>query len=195
MNGTDAYRVLSKRQAKHFLEVFDGAYQRVLVFDGNVKAKGNFLTWVNALGAGDVDLIVVDGDLTVAGRVALEWTYPALLVTGVLRADTLEAIDAEVHLEDCVLKYLLLAKHNDGSLHAGRIEVPYVVIDSDHDTYAEIPKAKWLAEQDLVPEVLRRGELDVPAFLKRVKSRKSLLRAGKKPYPAPIDEDGEYGSH
>src|SRR5262245_46148708 len=97
------------------LSIFEGSYDTVLLYQGDVSVSGNFL---QAIGkpARTVDLIVVDGNLTVDGDITLFETTPGLLVTGLTVADTLQGGDAEVYIGDGTIKYFVYGHYNDGIL-------------------------------------------------------------------------------
>ncbi|WP_331757064.1 hypothetical protein OG582_39700 (plasmid) [Streptomyces anulatus] len=73
---------------------FEGNYDNVLLFDGDLVLEGGFLDAVAGIGSlDDVGLVVITGDLTVSGPIALYGSLPGLYVGGTTRAETLEGGD------------------------------------------------------------------------------------------------------
>ena len=140
---------------------FEGTYDTVLFFDGDVTLDGNFLPAVAALRAAmptndrrwppvkpvgrayrpaGIDLIVITGDLTVAGDIELDDSRPGLYVAGTTRAETLVGGDAEIHIGDGAFTYLVHGHYNHGILETGTLATPWV-INSDHDLRVDAPDA------------------------------------------------------
>ncbi|WP_204007789.1 hypothetical protein [Virgisporangium aurantiacum] len=140
---------------------FEGAYDTVLFFDGHVTLDGNFLPAVAAMHRGmptndrrwppvkpvgrayrptGIDLIVVTGDLTVAGDIELDESRPGLYVAGTTRAETLVGGDAEIYIGDGAFTYLVYGYYNHGILETGTVATPWV-INSGHDLRVKAPDA------------------------------------------------------
>ncbi|NUR27731.1 MAG: hypothetical protein HOV83_18125 [Catenulispora sp.] len=171
---------------------------RVLFFDGDLALDGDFLDAVNALpgvaGAGDVELVVVTGDLTVQGPIALYEDRPGLYVAGRTEAETLEAGGCDIHLHDGAFTHLVYGWYNHGRLRTGTIATPWV-IDSDHamdvhavgarrvDNHGDAQDADYAGPgiaEAFVPEVVdpEDGRLQVDAFLGRLRAGLPVLRSG-----------------
>ncbi|MFJ6378887.1 leucine-rich repeat domain-containing protein [Kitasatospora sp. NPDC092039] len=184
--------------------VFEGAgaspgYRKVLFFDGDLTLDGDFLAAVDELrggdAEGDIELIVVTGDLTVDGRIALYDDRPGLYVGGRTEAETLEGGEAEIHIHDGAFTHLVHGYYNHGSLVAGIVETPWVIY-SDHHMELSAPGARWVDNhgddddadfavgdgiaEAFVPEVVDAEDhcLDVDAFLDRLRAGIPVLRPG-----------------
>ncbi|MBG0830422.1 hypothetical protein HS041_21925 [Planomonospora sp. ID67723] len=120
---------------------FQGDYDTVLFFDGDVVLSGDFLEALTELGGQETGIVVITGDLTVSGRIALYDNTPGLYVEGTTRAETLEGGDAEIYIQDGVFTHLVYGYYNHGILEAGRVETPWV-INSDHDLRITAPGAR-----------------------------------------------------
>ncbi|MET8540823.1 hypothetical protein ABZW03_09230 [Kitasatospora sp. NPDC004799] len=184
--------------------VFEGAgaspgYGEALFFDGDLTLDGDFLDAINALRGGDeerdLELVVVTGDLTVNGPIALYADRPGLYVGGRTEAETLEGGEAEICIHDGAFTHLVYGWYNHGSLQAGIVDTPWV-IDYDHDMELAAPGARWVNnyEEDedadfavgegiieaFVPEVVdaEDGSLLVDEFLDRLRAGLPVLRPG-----------------
>nr|BFD95273.1 hypothetical protein KitaXyl93_66330 [Kitasatospora sp. Xyl93] len=182
--------------------MFEGAgaspgYGEVLFFDGDLTLDGDFLTAVGELRGGDaeggVELVVVTGDLTVNGPIALYDDRPGLYVGGRTEAETLEGGEAEIHIHDGAFTHLVHGYYNHGSLVAGTVETPWVIY-SDHHMELSAPGARWVDNygddddadfavgdgivEAFVPEVVDAEDhcLDVDAFLDRLRAGLPVLR-------------------
>ncbi|WP_194235899.1 hypothetical protein [Streptomyces sp. CB01881] len=182
--------------------VFEGAgaspgYDEVLFFDGDLTLDGDFLDAINELRPGndehDVELIVVTGDLTVKGPIALYEDRPGLYVGGRTEAETLEGGDAEIYIHDGAFTHLVYGWYNHGSLQTGIVDTPWV-IDYDHHMEVGAPDARWVNNHEddddadfavgdgiieaFVPEVVdaEDGSLQVEDFLDRLRAGLPVLR-------------------
>ncbi|UGT44124.1 hypothetical protein LTV02_12355 [Nocardia yamanashiensis] len=173
----------------------------VLFFDGDLTLDGDFLSAIAELrgvddeGDVDVELIVVTGDLTVNGPIALYEDRPGLYVGGCTRAETLEGGDAEIRIHDGTFTHLVYGYYNHGSLTAEVVDTPWV-IDSDHYMALTAPGARWVdnlgvcdrdvdfvagngLDEAFVPEVVDdEGRLAIDAFLDRLRAGLPVLRPG-----------------
>ncbi|GII05232.1 hypothetical protein Pta02_72400 [Planobispora takensis] len=165
---------------------FQGDYDTVLFFDGDVVLSGDFLDALTGLGGREAGIVAITGDLTVSGPIALYDDTPGLYVEGTTRAETLEGGDAEIYIQDGVFTHLVYGHYNHGILEAGRVETPWV-IDYDHDLRITAPGARHvdnygssseaeftrddIAER-FVPEVVDpgRGSIVVERFLDRLRA-------------------------
>lgn len=118
--------------------VFD-VYERFLVLPGPLEIEGAFdsedyprvdkkedESWF--------DCVLVDGDLTVSGRVRFYPSVPGLLVRGNVKARTLENEDSHVRiLGDVEVEQVIFGTYNDGSLGIrGNATAPYFISDGHH---------------------------------------------------------------
>ncbi|MFC5002550.1 hypothetical protein ACFPIJ_32550 [Dactylosporangium cerinum] len=171
---------------------FQGYYETVLLFAGDVAFDGDLLPAVAAVAPGPFDLVAFAGDLTVGGAVAAYEATPGVYVGGFTRAETLEGGDAEVYLGDGAFTYFVYGHYNDGILETGRVDTPWVV-NFDHDLRVTAPGAtrvdnfgvdgdfhRGTITGSFVPEVLdaKRGNLDLDAFLERLRAGLPVLLAG-----------------
>lgn len=173
-------------------ESFQGEYATVLLVDGDLTVDGDLLE--NLPGVEEAELIAVRGDLTVHGRIASYETYPGLYVGGVTRAETLEAGDCEVYIQDGEFSYMVYGYYNDGILETGTVATPWV-INSDHYMVLHAPGAYLVDErgedddadftdenivESFVPEVVdaEYQSLNVTAFLARLRAGLPVLRPG-----------------
>lgn len=171
-------------------DIFQGGYDSVLLFDGDVTVEGDLLDVV----PDDVEVVVITGNLTVRGQIALYESMPALYVGGYTRALTLEGGDAEVYINDGEFTYFVYGYYNDGTLATGTVKTPWV-IQSDHDMDVTAPGAYLVdnyGEDDdadfsrkniadcFVPEVVdaEYGTLDMAAFEKHLFDGLPVLRPG-----------------
>jgi Leucine-rich repeat (LRR) protein len=169
---------------------FQGSYDSVLYFGGDVTVDGDLLDGV----PDDAEVIVVAGDLTVSGRVACYEYTPALYVGGYTRAQTLEGGDAEVYVSDGEFTGFVYGYYNDGILHTGTVRTPWV-IRSDHDMEVTAPDAYLVdnyGDDDdadftreniadcFVPEVVdaKYGSLDMRRFSEQLLAGLPVLRPG-----------------
>lgn len=175
---------------------FEGSYETVLLLDGDVILEGDFLQAMAGIGGQGTDVIVITGDLTVNGPIALYETTPGLCVQGTTRAETLEGGDAEIYIEDGAFTYLVYGYYNHGILDTGVVDTPWV-INSDHDLRVTAPGARRIDNfnprshlfdddadfacdeiaEHFVPEVLGRDgdSVDVGAFLDRLRAGLPVL--------------------
>ncbi|GIG59871.1 hypothetical protein Lfu02_42430 [Longispora fulva] len=184
---------------------FEADCDDVLLFDGDLTLDGDFLDAVDEFLAGDaVDLIVVTGDLTVSGRIALYEDRPGLYVGGRTRAETLEGGAAEIHLHDGAFTHLVYGEYRDGALRTGTVDTPWV-IDFDHEMVVDAPGACWVdaygdaehADFDrqgivdaFVPEVVdpEDGELRLEELLDRLRDGLPVLRPGARTATEAVGE-------
>ncbi|MEV8633731.1 hypothetical protein AB0395_18935 [Streptosporangium sp. NPDC051023] len=133
---------------------FQGSYENVLLFDGDLVLDvldGDFLESVVAADGQEADIIAVAGDLTVTGQIALYEYTPGLYVGGFTRAETLEGGDCEIYVKDGAFTHLVYGYYNDGTLETGEIETPWV-INSDHDLRVNAPGAYRVDNMDYVDD-------------------------------------------
>ncbi|MBL8917951.1 MAG: hypothetical protein JNJ54_03750 [Myxococcaceae bacterium] len=190
-------RVLSFAEADALLDgaltsCFEGSYETVALFEGDVELDGDFLPAMQGLGA-TADLIAISGDLTVRGDIALWDSTPGLFVGGSTTAETLQGGDCEISINGGTFRYLIYGYYNDGILDAGTVTVPWV-INSDHDlrvsaegarrvdNFSDDDAADWgrvTIPQAFLPEVLDEdSRLDVDAFLERLRAGLPVLKPG-----------------
>ncbi len=179
---------------------FEGDFESVLYFDGDLQLKGDFLSSVEKLATGEFDLIVVTGNLTVEGRIALYDYTPSLIVQGITRAETLEGGDCEVYVDTAILDFYLYGFMSDGILETGELTAPYVINYGHHlvtnlensvsiDNYGDDPDYQFGSENikaSFVKAVLSddyeddedEREVDVGKLYSRLKAKKTVLKKG-----------------
>ncbi|WP_412543229.1 hypothetical protein R8Z50_12375 [Longispora sp. K20-0274] len=169
--------------------VFEGDYDEVLFFDGDLTVDGDLLEPRDG-----EDLIVVTGDLTVTGRIALYADKPGLFVAGRTEAETLEGGEAEICVNDGAITHLIYGEHDRGAIWTGTVDTPWV-IEFDHMMAVNARGARWVdaygdsddadfGRDDIadafVPEVVdpEDGGLRVDEFLDRLRAGLPVLRPG-----------------
>jgi Leucine-rich repeat (LRR) protein len=183
------------RLAQALSACFEGDHDNVLLFDGDLVLKGNFLAAVAKIESlDDVDLVVITGDLTVSGPIELYDDEPGLYVGGTTRAETLEGGDCEIYINDGTFTHLVYGFYNHGILETGTVETPWV-INSDHhldvsapgarlvDNYGDDDDADFSREnivESFVAEVVdpEYASIKVPEFLERLRAGLPVLRPG-----------------
>jgi Leucine-rich repeat (LRR) protein len=179
------------------LSVFQGSYDTVALLPGDHEFKGDLVKAVRKLVKGDFDLIAVEGDLVVDGRIQLYEATPGLYVGGSTKANTLEGGDCEIYLQHGTFACFVYGYYNDGTLETGGVDTPWV-INSNHDLRVAAGKTtKWIdnyGDDDdydfgsenigtsFVEQVLGKSgnEIDIEAFYKRLVAGKSVLVEGAK---------------
>lgn len=174
---------------------FERDYDNVLLFDGDLALEGGFLEAVAGIGSpDDVDLVVITGDLTVSGPIALYGSLPGLYVGGSTRAETLEGGDCEIYIQDGAFTHLVYGDYNNGILETRTVETPWV-INYDHDLRVTAPGARLVDNygddddadfgsrnivEAFVAEVVDPEDesIDVPEFLERLRAGLPVLRPG-----------------
>ncbi|MGW1659251.1 leucine-rich repeat domain-containing protein [Streptomyces atratus] len=174
---------------------FEGHYDNVLLFDGDLVLEGDFSDAVAGIGSlDDVDLVVITGDLTVSGPIALYASLPGLYVGGTTRAETLEGGDCEIYIQDGTFTYLVYGDYNSGILETCTVETPWV-INFDHDLRVDAPGARVVDNcgdddeadfgsenivESFVAEVVdpEYESIKVPEFLERLRAGLPVLRPG-----------------
>jgi Leucine-rich repeat (LRR) protein/predicted DNA-binding WGR domain protein len=184
-------------------------FERAIYFDGDVFVNGDLdPEWAKAILIADEEeehvtdlLIVVNGNLTVAGDVAPgEGMSPCLLVLGNLTCDVLYSADEFIHVTgDATIKYAFDGNYNDGSITIdGTTHVPYV-LNSDHDASITTNGAVLInyfgdandffdydyTEKDfervMVSAVFKEQQFSQHAFIDLLKAGKSPLKKGVQP--------------
>ncbi len=140
-------------------------YGEVVVFDGSVVLDAKLAaTWYeDAFAAAGINhskqaLIIVDGDLTAHGTIAM-WGEPSvnLYVTGNLRCDVLDGTYHQNILidKDADVRCLIIATYPDAALAVrGATRVPYALTNDDHAVELDLADGCRLL-QYAVPEDLR----------------------------------------
>ncbi|MER5981490.1 hypothetical protein [Streptomyces sp. NPDC001787] len=172
---------------------FEGDYGKVLLFEGDLELEGGFLDAVARIGSLDgVDLVVITGDLTVSGPIALYGSLPGLYVGGTTRAETLEGGDCEIYIKGGSFTHLVYGDYNSGILETGTVKTPWV-INYDHDLRVSAPGARLVDNygnddeadfnsenivESFVAEVVDPEDesIDVPEFLERLRAGLPVLR-------------------
>lgn len=181
------------RLARVLSASFERGYDNVLLFDGDLVLEGGFLDVVAGTGSlDDVDLVVITGDLTVSGPIALYGSLPGLYVGGTTRAETLEGGDCEIYIQDGAFTHLVYGDYNNGILETRTVKTPWV-INYDHDLRVSAPGARLVDNygddddadygiknivESFVAEVVDPEDesIDVPEFLERLRVGLPVLR-------------------
>jgi len=173
---------------------FQGGYGTVAVFPGDVSIQGDFEAGIATLIKGEYELIAIEGNLKVDGRIQLYEGLPGLYVGGSTTAETLEGGDCEIYIQDAKLTYFVYGYYNDGTLETGDLKTPWV-INSDHDLRVTSDKARTIDnygdddDYDFGSETIavsfvagvRDGdEIEINKFYKQLKAGKPVLVAGAK---------------
>lgn len=171
-------------------ERFTGEYESVLFIKGRLVLEGDFLEAIAELDDSEPDLIVIDGDLDVNGRIALPDATPGLFVSGETRALTLEGGECEIYIREGTFEYLVYGFGNEGILKTGRIKTPWVIneghelrvmvrdaikVDNDGDAENYDYNSENI-EDSFVDEVLDGNKLDMEAFLERLMDGDPVLK-------------------
>jgi len=139
-------------------------------------------------------LIVVKGNLTVQGDIAIGDYHPCLLVIGNVACDVLISGDDTIFITgDAHIQHAFYGYYNDGSIQIdGTTYVPYV-INSDHSSsitpsgailinaysdrhdFFDYDYLREMLPGVVVPEALNDGEFNASKFIE-------LVRAGKMPF-------------
>lgn len=190
------FKTADARMEGGLKSAFQGTYRTVLLFEGNLALDDDFLKAISKIEKADFDLVVVRGDLTVNGPIALYESTPGLLVTGNTRAETLEGGDAEIYIGNGKFDCVVYGYYNHGILETGTVETPWV-INSNHDLRVTAVDAYWVDNygddsefdfgrgnigESFVKEVLdEEGDgIEVHAFIDRLRKKKPVLKPGAK---------------
>jgi Leucine-rich repeat (LRR) protein len=190
------FKTADTRMEGGLKSTFQGGYRTVLLFDGDLTLDDDFLKAISKIEKSDFDLVVVRGDLTVDGSIALYESTPGLLVTGTTRAETLEGGDAEIYIGNGKFDWVVYGYYNHGILETGTVETPWV-INSNHDLRVTAVDAYWIDNygddadcdfgrgnigESFVKEVLDEdGDgIEVHAFIERLRKKKPVLKPGAK---------------
>ena len=116
-------------------------YDAVRLFEGATTIRGdvNRKTLADLVFEGNrtsrQELVIVDGDLTIAGSLEIESYYPNVLVLGDLRCEALISMDSftwvtgNAYIEACYFGH-----YNDGGAHVGGTTHVPLLFNSDHDS-------------------------------------------------------------
>jgi Leucine-rich repeat (LRR) protein len=174
---------------------FEGGYETVLFIDGDASFEGDFLEELEKICKDDYELIAINGDLEVKGRLASYESTPGLYVSGHTSAETLEGGDCEIYLGEGRFDYFVFGYYNDGILETGSVETPWL-INSNHDlrvssddatsidNYGDDDDYDFGSEniaESFVAEVLSDddpNEIDIEAFYTHLKEGKRVLKPG-----------------
>ncbi|MGH1339243.1 MAG: leucine-rich repeat domain-containing protein [Aureispira sp.] len=192
-------------------------YETVLLLEGDVVIEGDLddngveTAFFEGNGETEEALIIIQGNLTVNGKMKIygETGYPCFLVLGDLYCATLFSYDNIVHVTgNAYIKHLYYGNYNHGSIRVeGITEVPYL-INSDHDSGLHPSKKTILMnaynnsddffdydyyaedfDKIFVKGLATEGELDLEAFVKRVKTGKSPFKTGVKPSRVLVENE------
>lgn len=187
------------------IDVLD--HEHVLYFEGDTVLTAHLdkdwaqtvLNTLDAAASADDLLIVVKGNLTVQGKIAIGDYHPCLLVVGDVTCDVLISGDDTIFITgDAHIKYVFYGYYNDGSIQiGGTTYVPYVInsdhssgIDpsgailinsySDHHDFFNYDYLSGTLSTVIVPEALHEGEFDERKFIEVVSAGKNPFVAGAK---------------
>lgn len=194
-------------------------YDGILFFDGDTTIAGNldrdaveaFLKELNSEQSADDLLVMVNGNITVSGRVGMGEYSPHLLVLGSVHCEVLYSSDDTMFITgDAHVKYAYYGYYNDGCIMVqGNTYVPYVVNSdhhsdinprgailinrySDHNDFFEYDYTREVLDESVVPDALDdKGEFDVWKFIEVVKQGLSPFKEGVKPLRIQYEEELE----
>lgn len=193
-------------------------FDKIILLDGDTYIDGDLnQEWtektLEALGEEpgvDSSLIVVNGNLTVAGAInPSNESFPFLLVLGNAQCDVLLSYDEYIHITgDADITYAFNGNYNDGGIVIeGKTRTPYV-LNSDHSSRID-PEGAILInyfgdfndffdydytrkdfERVIVSSVLDQNGRIIPhAFIKLLKAGKSPLKKGARPARLILEEE------
>lgn len=193
-------------------------FDKIILLDGDTYIDGDLnQEWtektLEALGEEpgvDSSLIVVNGNLTVAGAInPSNESFPFLLVLGNVQCDVLLSYDEYIHITgDADITYAFNGNYNDGGIVIeGKTRTPYV-LNSDHSSRID-PEGAILInyfgdfndffdydytrkdfERVIVSSVLDQNGRIIPhAFIKLLKAGKSPLKKGARPARLILEEE------
>ena len=126
----------SSEEIKEILQISEGNYKSILYFEGDIILNENldfeFIEEFCVDKNLEFQVIVVNGNLTVNGRINLSEYHPALIVTGHTKAHTLEGGDCEIYIQDGIIDYFVLGNFNSGILHTKKIKTQFVINNEHH---------------------------------------------------------------
>lgn len=184
-------------------------FKQVIFFDGDatIDQHLNYEWATSALGhtdTGDV-LIMVNGNLTVAGDIHIADYHPKLLVLGHVHCHSLISGDDTIYITgDAHIMYVFYGYYNDGSvIIEGTTYVPYVInadhhsaikpegailinAYSDHNDFFVYDYTREVLKDVLDPVIFKYndGEFDAWKFIDVVESGRAPFKAGSKPQKA-----------
>ena len=196
-----------------------GNYDAILFFDGDTTITGDldrdaveaFLKELNSEQSADDLLVMVNGNITVSGRVGMGEYSPHLLVLGSVHCDVLYSSDDTMFITgDAHVKYAYYGYYNDGTITVeGTTFVPYVLnsdhhsditpqgailinVYSDHNDFFEYDYTSSVLDESVVPAALGDdGGFDVWKFIEVVKQGQSPFKEGVKPLRIQYEEELE----
>jgi hypothetical protein len=169
---------------------FENEYESVLFITGGLELDGDFLEAIAEVNDEEADLIVIDGDLDVRGRIALYDETPGLFVSGATRAKSLEGGGCEIRIQDGTFDLLVYGQGDEGIIAAKKVGTRWV-INEGHELRFRAGDAVWIdnegdsedcnfnsenIEDSFVEEVLDGERIDVEAFLERLMDGKPVLK-------------------
>ncbi|THU38375.1 leucine-rich repeat domain-containing protein [Niastella caeni] len=198
----------------------DMGFEKVILLDGDTYINGDLnIEWTNntlaTLGAkADTDstLVLVNGNLTVAGTIKPSTeSFPFLLVLGNVQCDVLTSYDECIHITgDADITFAFDGNYNDGSITIeGVTRVPYVLNSdhsssirpegavlinyySDHDDFFEYDYTTKDFERVMVSAVFdEKKDFRQFAFIELLKAGKSPLKKGARPARLILEEELE----
>ncbi|OQP66520.1 hypothetical protein A3860_13630 [Niastella vici] len=198
----------------------DMGFNKVILLDGDTYINGdlnndyteNTLTALGADADTDSTLILVNGNLTVAGTISpSDGCFPFLLVLGNVTCDVLQSYDECIYITgDADITYAFDGNYNDGSIViGGNTRVPFV-LNSDHsstitpqgailinyyddrDDFFEYDYTTKDFERVMVSAVFdAKMKFNPVAFIELLKAGKSPLKKGARPARLILEEELE----
>lgn len=197
----------------------DYKYDSILLFDGDAIIDGDLdqdqveciLKELKQERSLSSFLVMVNGNLTVNGRVGFGDYNPHLLVLGSVHCEVLYSSDDTMFITgDAHVKYAYYGYYNDGSIMVeGNTYVPYVVNSdhhsainprgailinaySDHNDFFEYDYTRGVLEESVVPAALGDdGGFDAWNFIEVVRGGQLPFKEGVKPLRLMYEEELE----
>jgi hypothetical protein len=193
LNGSDA-----NEEIRTIMQVVQGPCNSILYFESDVTLDENldfdFIENFCSTEGIEFQFIVVNGNLTVNGRINLPEEHPGLIVTGFTKAHTLEGSDCEIYIQDGEFDYFVHGDYASGILEAGTVKTQFV-INTDHHLVINSSTAIFINNgsqvvddypyvysrsdfpSTFVEEVLSGNHLDMDKFYVLLKDNKNVFRS------------------
>ncbi|MBT1686833.1 leucine-rich repeat domain-containing protein [Dawidia soli] len=203
------YEALRARiDAKLYNDIDVLSHDHVLFFEGDTRLTEtldkdwaqSLLQTLDAEASADDLLIVVNGNLTVEGDIAIGDYHPCLLVIGNVACEVLVSGDDTIFITgDAHITHAFYGYYNDGSIQIdGTTHVPYVINSdhssgitpsgailinaySDHHDFFDYDYLSGALPEVVVPEALNKGTFDAWKFIEWVRAGQSPFVEGAKP--------------
>ncbi|WP_299326108.1 hypothetical protein [uncultured Maribacter sp.] len=188
----------SSEEIKKILQIAEGNYESILYLEGDIILNESldfeFIEEFCVDKNLEFQIIIVNGNLTVNGRINLSEYHPGLIVTGHTKAHTLEGGDCEIHIQDGIIDYFVLGNFNSGILHTKKIKTQFI-INNEHHLIVDCEDAIFInigsslvdnykyhySRSDLsskfIPEVIFEKYLDNDEFYNFLKAGKEVFKS------------------